>query len=153
MGKNADKKILKLQTGIDSERVSDKMSGESTEVIGDKKRRQRRRHTQKYKLEVLEKVDQLRKNGESIGSYLRSEGLYQSSIDRWRKKLSTSHPGTVSGGGKVSLDEKVRQLEKDLALARKKLRKAELLVEIQKKISQMIDLDQTEAIPARSGSK
>lgn len=153
MEKKENEKILKVKTGTDSEEVKEKMSGESTEVRGDKKLKRRRNHTQKYKREVLEKVDQLRKNGESVGSYLRSEGLYQSSIDKWRKKSELSQPGTASTGGKISLEEKVRQLEKELAQVQKKLRKAELLVEIQKKISQMMDMDQPEAVPVKSGSK
>ena len=71
----------------------------TTEVVG----RPRRRHTLAYKLKVLETVAELRNQGKgAIGAYLRSEGLYYSTIRAWQRqqdegdrkstRLNSSHP-------------------------------------------------------------
>ena len=49
-----------------------------------KDRTTRRRHTVAYKLQILETVAALRSQGNgAVGSYLRKEGLYYSSVRRW----------------------------------------------------------------------
>lgn len=104
----------------------------------------RRHYTDKYKKEVVIKVAELRQTGTGqIGSYLRSEGIYYSMVMKWENKFK--HDSGRSHHDKSSreaLEEKLKTLEKELQSVRKKLAKTELIVEIQKKISQMLQLEE-----------
>lgn len=107
-------------------------------------RRPRRRYTDTYKKEVVAKVTELRQLGTGqLGSYLRSEGIYYSMVLKWEKKFKQKDvSSTRDKSSREALEEKVKVLEKELQSARKKLAKTELIVEIQKKISQMIQLEE-----------
>lgn len=112
-------------------------------VSGDREvvERPRRRHySPRYKLQVLQHTDGL-EDGQ-IGAYLRREGLYWSHLTTWRKARAE---GTLAGlqprkrGRKeLSADERlsrrVAQLEKEKAAVEEELRKARLVVEVQKKV-------------------
>jgi hypothetical protein len=96
---------------------------------------------------VLQNVSRFKEQGSgALGAYLRQEGLYYSSVTRWQKQLETGVLGTKTKRGK---QEKCRQalLKENKALRRKmerleqKLEKTELIVELQKKISQLMDTD------------
>ena len=52
-------------------------------------RRLRHRYTEKYKREIVAKVSELRQTGSGeIGSYLRSKGLYASTVVKWEKQFN-----------------------------------------------------------------
>jgi len=105
--------------------------------------RKRRRVTRAYKLEVLEHVADLKKNTPgAIGEYLRSEGIYYSMVSRWKADqregiLSDHRKGTV-GHVRESMAKENAKLKRQLAAVQKKLDQAELLCELQKKVSQLI---------------
>lgn len=119
----------------------DPMKRAQTQVVPALKRR---RLTAPYKLKVLQKVSELRQenNGE-IGAYLRSQGLYYSNVLRWERQLEKGTLGIKRGPAKhiseadskekASLKRKIEQLEK-------KLERANSLIELQKKISNLMDL-------------
>jgi hypothetical protein len=103
----------------------------------------RRRHTENYKREVIAKVAELRELGTGqIGNYLRSEGIYFSMALKWEKKFKQENGTTVrEKNSREALEEKVKALEKELHRTQKKLAKSEMIVEIQKKISEMMNLE------------
>ena len=108
-------------------------------------RPKRRRYTEGYKRKVLEEVVALRSSGNGqIGDYLRKEGIYYSMVRKWEKKLSLDSQNKNKPGRKeksrADLEEEIKKLKKELKRAEKKLAKSELLIEIQKKISKMIQL-------------
>ena len=106
-----------------------------TEVVGVAKRRV---FSAAYKRRILGEVDRAR-SGE-IGLILRREGLYSSQLAVWRKWRS----GVTS---KKKADKEVvalaayKRLEKENAKLKLKLRKAEAMLELQKKAQEILALD------------
>jgi len=110
----------------------------------------RRRFTAEYKLRILRKADQCAEPGE-LGALLRREGLYSSHLTVWRRQreegsLRALEPRKRGRKGSVRApmameNEKLRKDNERLA---QRLRQAELVIEIQKKASEML------GIPLRS---
>ena len=106
----------------------------------------RRYLTVAYKLKVLDTVAALREDGHGeIGAYLRKEGLYYSSIRSWQ---TLRDQGLLTAGRKGSrktdhetLLKENRQLRRELEKARKRLAKTEMIVELQKKLSAILDIE------------
>jgi len=110
-------------------------------------KRSRRRHTLAYKIRILEAVSALREDGSgAIGAFLRKEGLYYSTVRKWAKlhsegKLGSTQPG-ARGKSRETLQAENQQLRRRLERTEKKLRKAEMIVELQKKLSSILAMDQ-----------
>ena len=103
----------------------------------------RYRHTESYKQEVVDQLAELRKTGSGeIGGYLRSKGLYASTVIKWEKKMKRGNKLLVTGSKEKVLVEKVKVLEKELERTRKKLVKTEIIVEFQKKISRLLEQEE-----------
>lgn len=107
----------------------------------------RRQFRAEYKAGILAEYEKAGR-GEQ-GALLRREGLYSSHIDAWRK---LSEAGVLSGlaptkrGRKPKvvnpLDRENAELRRALARAEHKLKRAEAIIEIQKKVAQVLkDLD------------
>jgi transposase len=107
----------------------------------------RRRLTTSYKLKVLKQVDNLRHEGNgAIGAYLRKEGLYYSMVHNWGKQrdqgLFSSHRNsTTHEKNRDAIIAENKQLRRKLEQTEKKLHKTELLVELQKKLSAFIEME------------
>ncbi len=121
--------------------TGDPVSKADTEVIVETKKR--RRYANAYKLDVLEKVADLKKtNPGALGEYLRSEGLYYGTVRKWRSlqlegSLCEYRKGTL-GHVRETMSAENAKLRRQLAAMEKKLQQTELLVELQKKVSQLI---------------
>jgi hypothetical protein len=103
----------------------------------------RPRHTDNYKQEVVDRVTELRETGGEIGSYLRTKGLYFSTVKKWEYKLKNGHKKIIVTGSKEkALSEKIKVLEKELERTKKKLEKSELIIEFQKKISRLLEQEE-----------
>lgn len=106
----------------------------------------RRRFTTEYKLNILRQADQCRNPGD-MGALLRREGLYSSHLTTWRRQREA---GILSGlqpkprGPKPNpihpLQDENAKLRKENVRLQKRLKKAELILDIQKKISQMLGI-------------
>ncbi len=106
----------------------------------------RRTFTAKYKLRVLGEIDKLTDSGK-IGNFLRGEGLYSSHIRTWSRQRDQ---GLLQGlspkkrGRKKKevnpLTEKIARLERENKRLQDKLRKAETIIDVQKKISELMGL-------------
>jgi transposase len=105
----------------------------------------RRRFSAEYKLHILRQADHAQNSGE-IGALLRREGLYSSHLTTWRRQREA---GMLSGlspkqrGRKASrhpLQPEMDRLRKENRRLQKRLKKAELIIDIQKKISQMLGI-------------
>ena len=115
--------------------------GQETEV-SDKARR--RIFTAEYKRRVLVEADRCTKPGE-IGALLRREGLYSSHLVAWRRSRddgSMPKKGTRKRGpvAKVPhpLERKVVELQRSLFRAERRAERAEGLVELQKKVAELL---------------
>ena len=109
----------------------------------------RRKFTAAYKLRILQQADACRDQGQ-IGALLRGEGLYSSNLTLWRKQrregaLAAMEPKKrdAKAKGKNPLAARVAELERQNRLLEAKLRKAEIVIEAQKKISEILNLDRT----------
>jgi hypothetical protein len=108
----------------------------------------RRKFTAAYKLDILRRVEACQEPGE-IGILLRGEGLYSSNLTNWRQQREAGLLAALSPQkrgrkkGKVNpLAQKVAQLEKEKEVLQKKLKRAETIIEVQKKISEILGLHQ-----------
>lgn len=106
-------------------------------------RPKRRTYTVDYKLKILKEADMAAESG-GIGALLRREGLYSSTLQTWRRQREKGELAGLSpkkrGPKSVKenpLAKKVSELEKKNKRLQKRLNNAELLLDIQKKISQL----------------
>lgn len=113
-------------------------------------RAQRRRFTKEYKLRVLEEADTCKKTGE-IGALLRREGLYSSHLTSWRgQRLEGTLKALERKRGpkpkRTPEHAEVDKLRRENDRLRERLRKAEKIIEVQKKLAEVLGLssDDTE---------
>ncbi len=104
----------------------------------------RRQFSAEYKLRILEEADACAAPGE-MGELLRREGLYSSHLTCWRKQrqegslrgLSPRKRGRKARP-KNPLSKRVTELERENEILHKRLQQAELIIEVQKKVSQIL---------------
>lgn len=120
------------------------MEVRDTEVVAKAKRR---RFSAEFKRRILQEAEKARSGGE-IGALLRREGLYSSHLTTWR---AASQRGELAGlaekrrGPKPKLrderDQRIAELERELARVRRNLERAEAVIEVQKKLSILLGVD------------
>ena len=108
----------------------------------------RRKFTATYKLRILAEADTCTKTGQ-LGALLRREGLYSSNLTTWRQQraqgiLQAMSPKKRGRKRKQTnpLAKQVAQLEKENRRLQDKLKKAETIIEVQKKISELLGINQ-----------
>ena len=118
---------------------------QETEVTAKAKRR---RFTAAEKLRILRLADTCTKLGE-LGAMLRREGIYSSSLAGWRRARDAGELGALGPkkrGPKPVVpdarDKQIAELQRSLEKSEARARKAEALVELQKKISQLLGIAQ-----------
>lgn len=112
----------------------------------------RRHFTASYKLRILKEFDACT-YPEEKGALLRREGLYHSNICTWsrqREKGELQGLSPKKRGRRAKevnpLAKKVAQLERENRRLNEKLRKAETIIEVQKKISEILGIPQPEGV-------
>lgn len=126
----------------DHEKVLVRM--EDTEV---EPRAMRRQYTAEYKQRILDELDRAQDPGE-IGAILRREGLYSQIISKWRQQrqnggLKSSRQSKRGPKANPQAGELVR-LRAENERLRVRLEKAETIIEVQKKVSYLLGLDENE---------
>jgi len=106
----------------------------SAEVMGVAKRRA---FSAAYKRRILEEADRARAG--EIGLILRREGLYSSQLASWRKWRSGVTSKKTSKETELLAEN--RRLEKENGKLKLKLRKAEAMLELQKKAAEILGYD------------
>ena len=115
--------------------------------------RTRRQFSPAYKRQILAQAEACTKPGE-LGALLRREGLYSSHLAFWR---AARRRGELQGppkrrGPVAAVPDPARKqiatLERALAKATARAERAELIIEAQKKFSQLVGL----TLPAHDGS-
>ena len=111
-------------------------------------KKSRRRFTAKYKLRILDQADNCTEPGQ-LGALLRQQGLYSSNLTTWRRQrekglLSAMAPKKRGRKKKPKnpLADQLARLEKENRKLRDKLAKAEIIIDVQKKVSQILSMDQ-----------
>ncbi len=113
------------------------------EVVG---RPVRRRFTAAYKQRILAEVEAAAGSG-AVGRILRREGLYSSQLTTWRKARGNSERAALAPKKrgpkpipKNPLQAENAQLKREKAQLQKKLHTAELMIDLQKKVSQLLGI-------------
>jgi transposase-like protein len=108
-------------------------------------RAKRRRFTAEYKLTVLAQADAAKGSGD-IGALLRREGLYSSHLTHWRQERRS---GILQGltpqkrGPKPKtnpLTAENQKLRHDNERLTDRLRKAEIVIDVQKKVAMLLGI-------------
>ena len=107
---------------------------------------ERRRFTAEYKLRILREADRCTGFGQ-LGALLRREGLYSSHLSTWRRQRDE---GTLAGltpkrrGRKANPDAPLiaenERLKRETQRLAAKLRQAETIIEVQKKLSEILGI-------------
>jgi transposase len=105
----------------------------------------RRQYSSSYKLEIVQQAERCQGPGE-LGALLRKEGLYASHLSKWRQLFKK---GALEGLGasrgrkadpETATRQRLRELEQENQRLRGKLRQAEAIIEVQKKISEILGI-------------
>ena len=106
----------------------------------------RRQFTAKYKLSILQQVDACRDEA-GIGALLRREGLYSSHLTTWRRQRDEGSLSALTpkqrGRKPAPVDQVALEnarLRKENTRLEKRLKQAELIIDIQKKVSQVLGI-------------
>jgi transposase len=105
---------------------------------------ERRRFTAEEKLRIVEEADGCTEPGE-IGALLRREGIYSSYLSRWRQARDRGQltalgpqPRGPKSASDASLAREVARLRGENERLRERLDRAETIIEVQKKLSQLL---------------
>lgn len=105
----------------------------------------RRRFSAAYKLEVLKEADASTEPGQ-VGELLRRHGLYSSHLTTWRRErdLGALERLDKKRGRKAKprnpLAGRVAELERENRRLSRRLKQAEVVIEVQKKVSEILGI-------------
>jgi len=106
----------------------------------------RRRFSAEYKLRILEEADRCSESG-GLGALLRREGLYSSHLTTWRRQREEGILGGLTpkkrgrkARAKNPLEEENRRLRRETQRLAAKLKQAETIIDVQKKLCEALGL-------------
>ncbi len=106
----------------------------------------RRRFTAEYKLRMVRQADACAGSGE-LGALLRREGLYSSHLTTWRRQWEQGSLAALSpkkrgrpAAPSSPLARRVAELERENAQLTQRLRQAETIISVQKKVSEILGI-------------
>lgn len=101
---------------------------------------ERRHFSAEYKLRILAEADACTERGQ-VGALLRREGLYSSHLDKWRKQRAQGQLGPQKRGRKADPQAaEIARLRQEVAQLQGRLQRAETIIEVQKKLSELLGL-------------
>ncbi len=110
----------------------------------------RRRFTAQYKRRIIKEADACKEQGQ-LGALLRREGLYYSNLDTWRRQAERGTLDALSSkkrGPKAKRPDKstllIKEQKKEILKLKAGLKKAELIIEAQKKITEIFQIEKQE---------
>ena len=117
-----------------------KLDPRDTEVVPKAKRRL---FSVAYKKRILAEVDGCTQAGQ-IGAILRREGLYSSHLTTWRRQRERGElAGSRGRPAKPEAEQEVTRLRQENERLQQRLAQAEAIIDVQKKVSQLIGLTLT----------
>jgi transposase-like protein len=107
-------------------------------------RAQRRQFTAQYKERIVREAEACRASGE-VAALLRREGLYSSHLAAWRRQIREHGvkgltPKKRGPGAKPKPSARELQLEREKKKLERKLARAELIIEFQKKVHGLLGI-------------
>ncbi len=139
-------------TGISSPEAPLKYQNTHTDIFDTEvsEKATRRRFTAEYKRCILKEADACKEQGQ-VGALLRREGLYYSNLDTWRRQAEQGTLDALSSkkrGPKAKRGDKsillIKEQEKEILKLKAGLKKAELIIEAQKKITEIFQIEKQE---------
>lgn len=101
---------------------------------------QRRRFSTAYKQGILAEADRCNHRGE-LGALLRREGLYSSHLTRWRQQRQANTLQPRKRGRQTEPQAtQLARLQRENERLKNQLERAELIIEAQKKLCQLLNL-------------
>jgi transposase len=102
---------------------------------------QRRQFTADYKRRILAEADSTNESG-AIGALLRREGLYSSHLTHWRQQRDRGLAPRTRGpkSKRDPLFAEVRRLKLENGQLTQQLARAELIIDVQKKVSSLLGI-------------
>ncbi len=98
----------------------------------------RRKFTAAYKLRIVKEAQTCTAPGQ-IGALLRREGIYSSNLAKWRRQAEEGLIPKKRGPQKPDASiRRIAELEKENAKLVHKLKQAELIIEVQKKVADLL---------------
>ena len=98
---------------------------------------ERRRFSTEYKLRILAEADRCTEHGQ-IGALLRREGLYSSHLTTWRRQREQGTLGGKRGRKPDPQSAEIKRLEQENERLRTRLARAEHIIDVQKKLAQLL---------------
>lgn len=106
-------------------------------------RPRRRRFTAEYKLRIVCEADACKGYGD-VGAMLRREGLYSSHLSSWRREreaiAKVGMAASKRGRKAKVVDPRLKELERENARLRRRLKRADIIIDIQKKASELLGI-------------
>ncbi len=99
-----------------------------------------RQSSRAYKLRILAEVAQCQRG--EVGALLRREGLYSSMLSKWRQQKAAGKLDRSSGSQEQKAKDQakeLRRLQRENAQLQAHLAKAEAIIEVQKKLSALLE--------------
>jgi transposase len=100
----------------------------------------RRQFSRAYKLRILAEVEQCQRG--EVGALLRREGLYSSMLSKWRQQQAAGKLDRPSERQEQKVEDQakeLRRLQRENARLQAQLAKAEAIIEVQKKLSALLE--------------
>lgn len=130
--------------GMQTHALNSPSSGGSVPTPEVREKARRRKFSASFKSRILKEADACSSSGD-VGALLRREGLYSSHLTLWRKQR---REGTLQAlgnkrgrKGKSAAEIDAARLRRENAKLRRRLERAEFLIEIQKKASAILGID------------
>ena len=124
--------------------MTDRTEANSSPEVAEKAKR--RRFDAAYKLRVLDEAERCTAPGQ-LGELLRREGLYSSHLTTWRKQRdegALQALGAKKRGRKPKRKDaqalEIQRLQRENQRLAERLRQAETIIEVQKKVSEMLGI-------------
>ena len=113
---------------------------------------ERRHFTAEYKRRILQEAAACHQSGE-VGALLRREGLYSSHLNTWRGQRERGErqglTPTKRGRKADPQATEIARLKRENQRLTAQLERAETIIEVQKKLSQLLGLTSTESSEAK----
>ncbi|MCB9138932.1 MAG: transposase [Caldilineaceae bacterium] len=103
----------------------------------------RRRFSAEYKRQILSEADRCSEPGQ-IGALLRREGLYSSHLTTWRRQREQGALGQKRSRKPDPQAAEIKRLEQENERLRTRLSRAEHVIDVQKKLAQLLGMSPEE---------
>jgi len=114
--------------------ASSNASNQDAQVKPRQQRASRRSFPKSYKLQIINAFDACQTPSER-GALLRKEGLYHARLGEWRKQLANEKAHSHKTPKSILVNQ---QLARENTTLKKKLAQAEAIIELQKKVSELL---------------